>query len=141
MDTIVKQTIDARKDAIFNSYEVTDKKMLEKIDDLFKRINEFGESFSDVTTFESEFASNPLNTEYTNIFVELAKKDIKTQTPGVGKMVAERVGRDIKNSIIPSRAVRADKRDQAIRNIPVIGDIVDAKQKIDFFSRFKKNKD
>ena len=140
MEEIVKNSIEARKSAIFNSYNITDKKMLDKIEDLFKRINEFGEKFSDVGQFEAEFANNPLNSEYMNIFVEIAKKEVDASQPGVGDVVADRVGSEIKNRVMPSRAVRADARDQAIRNIPIVRDVVDIGQKIDLFNKFRKNK-
>lgn len=139
MNDIVKQSIDGRKTAIFNSYNITDQGILDKIEDLFKRINEFGEKFDDVGAFESEFASSPLNNEYINIFTEIAQKEVGSQV-SVGDVVADRVGTEIKNSVMPSRAVIADARDSAIRSIPVVGDAIDVKQKIDFFSRFKKNK-
>lgn len=140
MDNIIKQSIEGRKNAIFNSYEITDKVMINKIDDLFNRINDFGEKYNDVGTFESEFANSPLNNEYINIFTELAMKGVSNSMPSVGEMVADRVGTEIKNSVLPSRAVRADRRDQAIRNIPIVGDIVDAGQKIDLLNKFRKDK-
>ena len=140
MDNIIKQSIEGRKNAIFSSYEVTDKVMIDKIDDLFKRINDFGEKYNDVGSFESDFTSSSLNNEYINIFTELAMKGVSNSMPSVGEMVADRVGTEIKNSILPSRAVRADRRDNAIRNIPIVGDIVDAGQKIDLFHKFRKNK-
>ena len=136
MDNIIKQSIEGRKNAIFSSYEVTDKVMIDKIDDLFKRINDFGEKYNDVGSFESDFTSSSLNNEYINIFTELAMKGVSNSMPSVGEMVADRVGTEIKNSILPSRAVRADRRDNAIRNIPIVGDIVDAGQKIDLFNKF-----
>lgn len=140
MDNIIRNSIDARKNAIFNSYNVTDKKMLDKIDDLFKRIDDFGEKYTDVSAFEAEFANSPLNSEYMNIFVEIAQSEIKSNKPSVGEVVAGRVGTEVKNRIMPSRAVRADKRDQALRNIPVIGDVIDVGQKIDLFNKFRKDK-
>ena len=45
MESVIKQVIDARKNAIFSSYNITDKNMLDKIDNLFNRINEFGEKW------------------------------------------------------------------------------------------------
>lgn len=139
MEAVIKQVIDARKSAIFNSYSITDQAMIDKIDDLFKRINEFGEKYKDINQFEAEFASSSLNSEYTNIFVEIAKKEIDANRPSMGEMMTDRVGSEIKNRIIPSRAVRADARDRAIRSIPVVGDIVDAGQKIDLLNKFRKN--
>ena len=142
MNEIVKQSIDSRKNAIFSGYNVTDKGILNKIENLFKRINEFGEKFNDVMEFEAEFAKSPLSNEYTNIFVEIAQKEIDAAKPSMGEVVADRVGTEIKNRVIPSRAVRADARDQALRSIPVVGDIIDASQKIDLINKFRnKNND
>ena len=140
MDNIIKQSIEGRKNAIFNSYEVSDQVMIDKIDDLFNRINDFGEKYNDVGTFESEFANSPLNNEYINIFTELAMKGVSNSMPSVGEMVADRVGTEIKNSVLPSRAVRVERRNQAIRNIPIVGDIVDVGQKIDLLNKFRKDK-
>ncbi len=140
MNDTIKQVIEARKTAIFNSYNITDKAMLNKIEDLFKIIYEFAQKYNDLNEFEAEFAKSPLNSEYTNIFVDIAKKEVDASKPGLGEMVAERVGNQVKNRIMPSRAVLADERDRAIRNIPIIGDVVNAKQKMDFFNKFRKRK-
>ena len=140
MDNIIKQSIDGRKNAIFSSYNVTDQKMIKKIDDLFNRINEFGEKYNDVGTFETEFANSSLNNEYINIFTELAMKGVSNSMSSVGEMVADRVGTELKNTVLPSRALRADQRDAAIRNIPIIGDVVDAGQKLDLLNKFRKDK-
>ncbi len=140
MESVIKQVIDARKNAIFSSYNITDKNMLDKIDNLFNRINEFGEKYNDVSKFEAEFANNPLNSEYTNIFVELAQSGINASSPSVGEMMADRIGSEVKNSVLPSHAVVADARDNALRNIPVIGDAIDVGQKISFFGKFRKDK-
>ncbi len=140
MDKIVKQTIDARKNAIFSSYNVTDKAILKRIEDLFKRINEFGEDFDDVNAFEAAFANDSLNIEYTNIFVELAQKDMSSNMPSVGEMVADRIGNDIKNRVMPSRAVIADERDKMIRDIPVVGDVIEAGKGLDLLNNIRKSK-
>lgn len=137
MNEVVKQSIEGRKNAIFSGYNVTDKKILDNIEDLFRRINEFGEKFNDATQFENEFAKSSLSNEYTNIFVELAKKEIDAAKPSMGEVVVDRVGTEIKNRVIPSRAVRADARDRALRSIPVVGDIIDASQKNDLINKFK----
>ena len=140
MDKVIKQTIDARKQAIFNSYEVTDKKMLSKIEDLFKKINDFGEKYDDVNKFEADFSTNSLNTEYTNIFVELAKKDINASKPGVGEVVADRVGSELRSRAGLTRAAATNARDNALRDIPVVGNIMDLGNKIDLLKKFRKNK-
>lgn len=136
METVIKQVIDARKSAIFSGYNITDQDILDQIEDLFKRINEFGEKFNDVNAFEAEFANSHLNNEYTNIFVEIAKKEVETNKPSAGEVITDRVANNIKNRIIPSRAVRADARDRALRNIPIVGDAIDIEQKIDLLNKF-----
>ena len=140
MDSIIKQTIDARKSVIFDNYNITDKSLIDKIEDLFIRINEFGEKFDDVNKFEAEFAKSTLNSEYTNIFIQLANIEVKNNMPSVGEVVADRIGSEVKNRIIPSRAVRADARDKALRNIPVVGDIINSRQKLDLLNKFRKKK-
>lgn len=136
MVEVIKQSIEARKNAIFSSYNVEDKKMLDKIDNLFKKINDFGEKFTDVNEFEKEFANSSLNNDYINIFVELSK----VGAPGIGETILESAANEVVSAVMPSRAVIADKRDQALRDIPVVGDIMQAGQTIDFFNKFRKKK-
>lgn len=74
MDTYIKQSINARHDSLFNAYEINDDKTIEEIEELFKKINEFGSSCKDVGDFESKFASNSLNQEYIDLFSKVALK-------------------------------------------------------------------
>lgn len=140
MEKDIKLTIDARKNAIFSSYKVEDKKLIDKIDNLFERINEFGEGFKDVAEFEKEFANSSLNSEYINIFTEIAQQQIDVQKPSIGAALADSIGSEIETRLTPSRAVMADARDSAIRDIPVVGDVIDAKQKFDLFNKFRRKK-
>ena len=141
MNEIVKQSIEGRKNAIFNSYDVSDKVLIDKIEDLFKRVMEFGEKFEDSSEFETEFAKSSLSNEYINIFVEIAKKEIDANKPTTAEVITDRIASEIKNRVMPSRAVRADARDQALRSIPVIGDAINLGQKIDLLNKFKRNKE
>ena len=65
MDSIVKQSIDGRKMAFSSAYELTDV-YKKKIDELFKKIEELGETCKDAMDFETKFMASPLNQEYTN---------------------------------------------------------------------------
>ena len=47
MNDIVKLSIQSRRDAIFNTYDITDEKTLKMIDDYFKRLEEFAKDCSD----------------------------------------------------------------------------------------------
>lgn len=150
MDSIVKSSIDARKNAFTNSYNITDESLIKKIDDLFVRINELGESCKDATEFETAFASSPLNQEYINLFTEIAT----TSTPITYESNNTDVKSDddyIKEEIDSELRYQADSLSQPIRrelhqeaydkarDIPVVGNALDIKQKVGFFSRFKKN--
>ncbi|MBQ2640264.1 MAG: hypothetical protein IJF92_05865 [Bacilli bacterium] len=139
MDDIIKQCIDGRM-SVFNAYNPTDEKILKKIEDLSKKMNEFGEGCKDAMEFNDKFMKSPLNEEYNNLIVEVAKGEVEISKPSIGEAVADRVGTSIRNEVMPSRAVRADKRDQMIRDIPVVGDVMQGKQTFDLFKRFKKDK-
>ena len=83
MDQYIKQSIQSRKEAIFNAYEVgADGK--KKIEALFTEIEKLGEKCKDVGEFESEFASSPLNQKYLDLFTEIA-----TSTPAKGSAGAK----------------------------------------------------
>ena len=71
MNDVVKQCIDGRKNAFSTAYELTDVYQ-KKVDELFKRIEEFGKDCTDAMDFESKFAASPLNKEYTDLFTEVA---------------------------------------------------------------------
>ncbi|MBR6965400.1 hypothetical protein IKH83_03770 [Candidatus Saccharibacteria bacterium] len=68
----IKTAIEGRKSAFFSAYDITDKDIKAKIDDLFARITEFGKTCKDYTDFETQFATSPLNQEYISLFTEVA---------------------------------------------------------------------
>ena len=57
MNDLVKTSIEGRKNAIFSAYNVTDQNIIDRIDELFNRINEFGESCVDNMDFETNFSA------------------------------------------------------------------------------------
>ena len=74
MNEYVKLSIKGRKDIFSNNYEIKNKDILDKIEDLFKRIEDFGKNFSDAMEFEQSFMASPLNEEYNNLLSEVASK-------------------------------------------------------------------
>ena len=153
MDDIIKMSIDSRKQAIFNMYNVTDNNLINKIDDLFNRMYDLGNSCSDSMDFETKLAASPLNQEYINLFTELSTKcsmktidtgdtsDIKSEE----EILKEDVTSDAKEAILDvtrpaRRKVNQEVYDKA-RDIPGVGDVLSVKQHVDFFSRFKKKKE
>lgn len=154
MNELVRNSIDARKTALFNGYEINNQAILDKIDDLFNRIYEFGENCADSMDFETKFASNSLNQEYIQLFTEVATNcksligansnqdtNVENTEGSVANEVADELLYEAESMVQPvKRQVRQEVYDQ-VRDIPVVGDVLEIKQHVDFFSRFKKKKD
>ena len=152
MDDQIKLSIDGRKAAFENTYELTpDAK--KKIDALFKEIEALGKECKDSPDFEAKLAASPLNQKYINLFTEFAQTCKSKLAPAPESVDTGPTAGDVAKDLIKTqadlsvdgavqhvrgRAYRAayDK----VRDVPIVGDAIDAKNKIDFFSRFKKSK-
>lgn len=151
MDQYIEASIKARKDAIFNSYEVTDAEILKKIDGLFSEIEKLGASCKDATEFENKFAASPLNQKYMDIFVELANaKATANVAGGFAKQAASSVAKNAvrgaitnaTNGAIPtSRAAAHQKVYDVARGIPGVGEALEVKRYTDLFGGFRKKND
>ena len=151
MDENVKTSIEARKTAITNTYEL-DGELKKKFDELFQKIEELGKTAKDSADFEAKFAASPLNQAYLDLFTEIATKNAATGLKGVanatntsvGEMVAESVmdaaGSRLKQAVVPTRAQVNQAATDKLRSIPGVGDAMAVKQHLDFFSRFKNKK-
>lgn len=140
MNDIKTCCIDSRRTAIASTYTGKDEKILSMIDDFFNRLEEFAKECKDVTDFETKFQSSPLSQEYNALFTKVMGGgiDTKSEVRDAAKYAVE----DVADSI--SLRARRETREQVeseLRNTPVIGDVMTAKQHFDFFSRFKKKKD
>jgi hypothetical protein len=151
MNDQIKLSIDGRRSAFENAYELTpDAK--KKVDALFKEIETLGKECSDSADFEAKLAASPLNQKYINLFTELSQscKSKLTPTPDAeiepqptkGEVVADLAKNDIEMATqgavqyVRGRVFR-DAYGKALKT-PVIGDAIDAKNKIDLLRRFKK---
>lgn len=150
MDNYIKQSIDSRRDAIANTYELGagDKK---KIDALFSEIEKLGTSCQNVQEFEAEFAKSPLSQKYLDLFTELAKTApmkgaTEAKKPKIGKMVAEGVVEGAadraldaaEKSVLPTRAAVHQEVSDAARKVPVLGDAIDIGQKASYAAHLGK---
>ena len=152
MNDLVKTSIEGRKNAIFSAYDIKEQSIIEKIEDLFRRINELGESCTDSMDFESKFASSDLNQEYIQLFTEIAtnckpivrddqgNKQVKSDAEYVAEEVASEIRYQARNVTGPIRRQAHQEVYDKARNTPVIGDIMYAKQLTDFFGKFNKKK-
>lgn len=105
-----------------------------------KKVEEFAKDCTDVADFETKFASSPLNQEYTNMFTKLlgSNIDLKKEAKEEARFAGEELVDDL------THQARMDARsnvESTLRNTPIIGDVMTAKQHFDLFSRFKKKKD
>lgn len=152
MNEFVKQSIDGRRTAFTNSYELTDHYKKET-DKLFKKIEEFGKDCKDALDFETKFVSSPLSKEYNDLFAEIAtncKCIIPTPTETTGRSnkqaVMDEVASDVKYVVdditMPARRAAREEFDKKMRDTP-LGKIEQASNTAWVFKRIfgKKNKD
>lgn len=136
MNEMIKNSVESRRTAIFSSYPITDQDMLKKIEDYFKKLNEFASNYNDVMEFENAFATSELSKEYTDLFMEISTNANPSEESSSYDLKDE-IKDDIKHGV--RRQVRQDAYDK-VRDVPIIGDAMTVKQHFDFFSRFKKKK-
>ena len=143
MDKNIEQSIKARKDVIFTTYDVKDEKILKKIDEVFGKINDFGKKCKDVSEFETKFAANPLNQEYMNLFTEIAtgsasKQAAEQAATSMAGGVIEGIARNALGDVVPTRASARQAVDDTLRKTPVVGDVIDISQKAGYVAHLGK---
>ena len=155
MEQNVKQSIEARRSAIFATYEVGEE-LTKKVEKLFGEIEKLGMKCKDVGEFETEFAKSPLNQQYLDLFTEVAtngqvKAEILQTVPsgtpsGIGEMMAESVVEGVadrameqaERAVMPTRAAVHQEAYDAVRDIPVVGDAIDIGQKASYVAHLGK---
>lgn len=146
MDEYIRQSIKARKDAIYNTYKVSPEKE-QKIDALFKDIEKLGAKCKDSSEFETEFSKSPLNQKYIDLFTEVAtdKNNLGGEiAKGAAVGTMEGIADQAINQVVPTKAAVHQKAYDAARDIPVVGDAIDIGQKASYAAHlgklFKKSK-
>ena len=151
MDKLIKQSIDARKNAFSASYKV-DAEMQKIIDALFAEIDKLGEKCKDVGEFEAEFQKSPFNQQYLDLFTEIATKCApntvapKVDTSGIDKTIAggvvagalESAADDALRRVAPTRAAVHQKAYDAARSVPGLGDAIDVAEKASYAAHLGK---
>ena len=136
MDDLIKNSIESRIDCIYNSYEIEDEDIKDEIIDIKNRLYELGRSCLDVGEFETKLAGSSLNQEYIDLFTKLAMNcKVKGAEEEKEESVLEEIGDDA------ARYVRRKARQEAydkVRDVPVVGEVLTAKQHFDFINRFRK---
>lgn len=149
MDEQIKNSIEGRKYAFLNAYEITDEKLKKKIDTLFQKIEEFGKNCKDLMDFETKFQASPLNKEYTDLFTEIATKckpierkvndtPVKSDKEYMKDEIASEARYQVKNLTLPARRKAREEFDKKMRDTP-LGTIEQASNTMSVFRRiFKK---
>ena len=143
MNDIVKASVESRKNALFASYNIKDPGTLSKIDEYFKRVEEFAKDCTDVMDFETKFASSPLSQEYTELFTMVMQTETDVEGNAPVTMVEEEYTIQDEMMDDATRLARRKARQKAYdtaRDVPVVGEAMTAKQHMDFFGRFFKRK-
>ena len=144
MDKNIKQSIDARLNALKANFEI-DAGMQKKIDELFAEIKKLAEKCKDVGMFETEFSKSPLNQKYLDLFTEIAKKGAtKTAAKGAVSGAIESAADDALRKVVPTRAAVHQKAYDEVRKVPGVGDAIDVAEKASYLGHlgklFKKKK-
>ena len=153
MDDLIKNSIQSRKDSIFTVYEVTDKKLLKEIDDLFKKMEDLGKTCSDAADFETILASSSLNQEYINLFTKISQSSkyilkandtepshVKSTGEEIAEDIADEARYQMKEATLPARRLAREQAERQLRNTPIIGDIMHVKQHLDLFGGLRRKK-
>ena len=149
MNEYVKQSIEGRKMAFSSAYELTDV-YKKKVDELFKRIEDFGKDCTDAMDFESKFAASPLNKEYSDLFTEVASNckyilpppvdnpDVKSDKEYLRDEAISDAKYLAKDLTLPARRAAREEFDKKMRDTP-LGKIEQASNTASVFRRlFRK---
>ena len=138
MDKLIKQSIDSRRGAIKNSFEV-DAGAQKKIDALFNEIEKLGEKCKDAGEFETEFLKSPLNQKYLDLFTEIATSSAtKAAVKGAAVGALESAAENAIRKVVPTRAAVNQKATDALRSVPGVGDAIDIGQKASYLGHLGK---
>ena len=152
MDDTVKVSIKSRIEAIYNAYDINNDDVKNKIVDFNMKMDDLGYSCKDSADFEAKFAASPLCQEYTDLFAfvaancpcKLVPVEDDPNAKSNGEVIAENAASDLKymadDLTSPMRHQAYQATYDAARDVPVLGEVMTAKQHFDFFSRFKKKK-
>ena len=138
MDKTIKQSIDVRKAAYANSFEI-DAETQKKIDALFSEIEKLGEKCKDAGEFEAEFSNSPLNQKYMDLFTEIATKSAaKNVAKGAAVGVVQSAAEQALRNVVPTRATVHQKAYDEVRKVPGVGNAIDVAEKASYGAHLAK---
>ena len=148
MDKGIEQSISSRREALYTHYNLPEEAQ-QKAEALFERMKQFGQQCRDQADFEEKFTSLTLNREYNNLFVEFTayvKMPEGTTAPGeqlkqnmasgARSAVTHQIEMAAKGAIVKAMPDEMHRRyTRGIYDIPVLGDIASAFNRLDIVRR------
>lgn len=153
MDNTIHSSIQTRRDALYEHYDLPPEAR-RKAEALFGRMEEFGKRCRDRAEFEEKFATQTLNREYNNLFVEFTAyvrtpDNVPTPEEQAAQMAADHarsVARQQATSSAKGALMNAlprevtDWRTYGIYNIPILGQIASAFNQLNILQRLFGNR-
>ena len=153
MDNGILQSIETRQKALYDNFELPNDAKT-KAEDFFARMQAFGETCSDQADFEKQLQVSPLNNEYNSLFAEFSKYVKKTDNVPSLEEYTEMVAKDTAKSVVKMQAEQTIRTGifrilppslqrwwvRGVYNIPILGDILSAKNNADQIKRYSGKK-
>ena len=148
MDKGIMQSIDARRGALYNYFDLPDEARV-RAEEVFGRMEELGRGCADRAAFENVFAFSTLAEEYNALFADFARYVILPEGVPTVEEHRREVAASQARSVVKGQAERAVKsavvrampdwlhevRTYGVYNIPVIGRIFSAMNTANVFGR------
>ena len=148
MDAGIMQSIDARRGALYNYFDLPDEARV-RAEAVFGRMEELGRGCADRAAFETALAGSALEAEYNALFADFARYVILPEGVPTAEEHRREVAASQARSVVRGQAERAvksavvrampdwlyDLRTYGIYNIPVIGRLFSAGNTANVFGR------
>ena len=151
MNEYVFMSIDARRKGFYGAYEINDPEFRARIDDMFRQMEQLGETCADGMAFETALAASPINAVYYDLCAQAAGRfparaaDMSMPEYDVKGMVRDEAA-DLGGNIVddltqPARSQAYQQSESYMRSVPVVGDAMQAVQTAGLFGKlFRRGK-
>jgi plasmid stabilization system protein ParE len=162
MENATKQSIETRREALYGSYDLPPEART-KAEAVFARMEALADEHGgDPARFEAALAAHPLTAEYNALFTEFApyvkspgggtaRQAVRDNTrrsvrEGAKSVARHAVGQEVRSAVYGAMPdeLRRWKFGGAIYSVPILGDILNAMNRMHFvkqiFGKFRKHK-
>ncbi|NLO69771.1 MAG: hypothetical protein GX102_02225 [Porphyromonadaceae bacterium] len=149
MDIQIQQSIETRRGALYDYYELPSKAK-QTAEEVFLKMEQLGSECKDQADFEKRLLDSPINAEYNKLFADFTRYVKRPEgTPTKGEFMRDYASSTAR-SMVEHRA-KVGLRARIFRmmpesiqnwmvrgayNIPILGDILSARNQVDMARRF-----